>query len=406
MYSIFFDEINTKMYPSGMLHKFGVNGKVSGSVGAAGEIQGDIMIMLHGAEGCAYHYRNSARRRHQPFYDILSSDLTDRDIVYGGIEKLKRSVRDAWERYSPELIIIVPTPVSDVLSDDIITCAEELRGEGINCISVQSELFSHRDKNYAKRRARELARQSLESDETLEIELNGCGFTELLYALVGQVMEKQPVIPHSVNIETVGWGSEGKQVLREIGDFLGKCGVTGEDMAVMRALYGDVPDTIAVQDEAPQDPNVSNAAPVAGEASEINHEEEHEHMEIKDINVDQLRAENPALLEQIQQSALSAERQRIEDIDALTLPGYEDMAENAKKTGISAMDFQKQIVAAQKKKGAEYLEGRKKDAEPAKQVGGGDPGTGKTEEQEMKQYVADMTQYAKEYRGESDGGMY
>ena len=36
----------------------------------------------------------------------------------------------------------------------------------------------------------------------------------------------QPPLPRSVNIETVGWGSEGTLVLKEIGSFLGQCGIT------------------------------------------------------------------------------------------------------------------------------------------------------------------------------------
>ncbi len=56
--------------------------------------------------------------------------------------------------------------------------------------------------------------------------MKGYGFTEALYALVDQVMEPQEVIPRSVNIETVGWGSEGTLVLREIEGVLHTCGVT------------------------------------------------------------------------------------------------------------------------------------------------------------------------------------
>ena len=172
--------------------------------------------------------------------------------------------------------------------------------------------------------------------------------------------------------------------------------VTSAAMDLMRRIYKTIPEQVAV--ETPQEQNVSNAAPVgaalessirpsafsgiagksetqsvsdlAGEASEIHHEEDHNGMEIKDINMDQLRSENPALLEQIQQDALAMERQRIEDIDALTLPGCEEMAEEAKKKGTSVMEFQKQIVQAQKQKGKAYLDARQRETEPAKNVAG------------------------------------
>ncbi|MDY3918313.1 MAG: nitrogenase component 1 [Candidatus Limivivens sp.] len=226
MYSIFYDELTARLYPSTLLHAYGVNGKISGSVGAIGEIGGRVAAVLHAPVGCAYHYRYSARRRHQPFYPLLSTDLTEQEIIFGGEEKLLRTVREAWERYQPEMIFIIPSPVSDILNEDIRSAAEQLRREGIPVTAIQSELFSHRDKNYSRNRLREVAKQKISGDNRLEIELKGCGFTEALYAMVEQVMKPQTVVPCSVNIETVGWGGEGRAVLREMEAFLNACGIT------------------------------------------------------------------------------------------------------------------------------------------------------------------------------------
>lgn len=155
---------------------------------------------------------------------------------------------------------------------------------------------------------------------------------------------------------------------------------------------------------------ISNAAPVAGAATEINqHEEETDTMDIKELNVEQLRAENPALLEQIQQAAIAADRQRQEDIDAITPPTaeYQAMADAAKKNGTSAMDFHKQIVAAMKQKGANYQAARQEETKPAQNVTGGTPqDTAPNDEQDIKQYAAEMAKLAKAYRGSADGGMY
>lgn len=222
----FFEELETMMYPSTLLHTFGVNGKVSGSVGAVGEMNGQIVAIIHSAVGCGFHYRHSARRRHEPFYRLLCSDLTETDIIYGGTEKLYRTAKETWMRYHPSLLVVIPTPVSDILNEDIQTVTKRLCSEGIAAVGIVSELFSHRDKNYAKDRVRKLAEQKITGDNRLETELKGCGFTEALYALVEQVMEPQEVIPRSVNIETVGWGNEGTLVLREIEEFLNRCQVS------------------------------------------------------------------------------------------------------------------------------------------------------------------------------------
>ena len=52
MYSIFYDELASRLYPSSILHAYGVNGKISGSVGAIGEIGGNVVAVLHAPVGC------------------------------------------------------------------------------------------------------------------------------------------------------------------------------------------------------------------------------------------------------------------------------------------------------------------------------------------------------------------
>ena len=186
--------------------------------------------------------------------------------------------------------------------------------------------------------------------------------------------------------------------------------VTSRDMAVMNSLYRAVPKGIAVrQENTPANlSDVSHEAPVAGASTEIHqHEEENPTMEIKDISLDDLRAENPALLEQIQQGAVAAERQRQDDIDALTVPGYEEMAARAKAEGTSAMDFQRQIVAAMKQKGANFLNNRKEETAPAKDVAGGAPTDDKqTEQAEIEANAKEIAAYAKAYAGNDNEGMF
>lgn len=182
--------------------------------------------------------------------------------------------------------------------------------------------------------------------------------------------------------------------------------VTAREMGVMKDIYKTVPECITVKDQSPT-PNISNGTPVAGAPTEIkNHEEEDSHMDIKDINLDQLRADNPALFDQIRQDAVSAERQRIEDIDALTLPGYEAMAAEAKANGTSAMDFQRQVVQAQKQKGKDFITNRQQETAPAANVPGSAAQTGKTEEQEILDNAKEIAAYAQEYSGSNNESMF
>ncbi len=221
----YFEELIISMYPSSLLHHFGVNGKVSGSIYAAGEMEG-VLPIVHGPRGCGYHYRFSARRRHYPYFNIISSELTEKDIVFGGEEKLYNTVCNAYKRYSPRLILIIPTPVSDIINDDIESVVKRVQKEGINVIAIKSELFSHRDKNYTRKRFAEVAKQKFNQGKNLDFDITGCGYTEALYSVVNNIMAESKPIPHSVNIETIGWGRHGRQIIQEIEDTLGKAGVS------------------------------------------------------------------------------------------------------------------------------------------------------------------------------------
>lgn len=215
--------------------------------------------------------------------------------------------------------------------------------------------------------------------------------------------------------------------------------VSKRDMALMKAIYGGVPEQVAEKDEAlafggalkaiestvfpgdnaqelilpPTDETtkVSNGTPVAGVPSENKSSRKGEtkkmEKEIKDISEEELRAENPALYEQVQQAAVTAERTRLSDIDALTDPGYEDLAEQAKANGTSAMDFHKQLIAAKKQKGADFMAARAQETANAAQVAGGAPdGNAKTEEQEMEDFAKSVAGYANQYAPGGNDGMF
>lgn len=215
--------------------------------------------------------------------------------------------------------------------------------------------------------------------------------------------------------------------------------VSKRDMALMKAIYGGVPEQVTEKDEAlafggalkaiestvfpgdnaqelilpPTDETtkVSNGTPVAGVPSENKSSRKGEtkkmEKEIKDISEEELRAENPALYEQVQQAAVTAERTRLSDIDALTDPGYEDLAEQAKANGTSAMDFHKQLIAAKKQKGADFMAARAQETANAAQVAGGAPdGNAKTEEQEMEDFAKSVAGYANQYAPGGNDGMF
>lgn len=85
---------------------------------------------------------------------------------------------------------------------------------------------------------------------------------------------------------------------------------------------------------------------------------------IEDIKtVDSLKAAFPELTKQIADAAAAAERQRIQDIEEVALPGFEAIVAEAKFTKpVAAGDVAKAIIAEQRKQGKEYIQNRDADA--------------------------------------------
>lgn len=225
-YQSFWDYMSEELYPTWFLHSFGMNGKISGAVAGIGDVGGKVISVLHAPKGCAFHYRYSSRRRHYPYYPLLSTDLKEEDIVLGGGNKLEETVREAYRRYKPDLIFIIPSPITDILHEDIAGAVLRLKAEGIPVAACRSELFSLPDKDFIKLNTAEHAKLKVGEENHLELEVLGCGFTEAAISFVDQVMEKVPVEEYSVNLETISWHLEGSKNLHEIEDFLGQCGIT------------------------------------------------------------------------------------------------------------------------------------------------------------------------------------
>jgi len=186
-----------------------------------------------------------------------------------------------------------------------------------------------------------------------------------------------------------------------------EAGVPEEAIALMRDIYGALPEGIPISKGRP---SVRNGAPAVAAGASPEHKtdkEEKPSMDIKDITLEQLRAENSALVNSIAQESITAERQRIADIDDLTPAGYEQMAADAKKNGMSAMEYHKAIVKAQREKGPQFLAQRKNETAKATDIpGGSSEDADKKPENEMSAAAKEIADFAKSVRAAADGGMY
>jgi len=110
----------------------------------------DIVNIVHGPIGCSFYAWLTRRNQTMPVDDndsnfimyAFSTDMQDSNIVFGGEEKLKAAIRDAYELFHPKAIAIFSTCPVGLIGDDVHRVArhmmEEL-GNGINIFGFSCE---------------------------------------------------------------------------------------------------------------------------------------------------------------------------------------------------------------------------------------------------------------------------
>lgn len=116
----------------------------------AGNVR-DAVLIQHSPIGCAagqvpYNsiYRNGLALRNLPVENIriICTNLDESDMVFGGVKKLKQSIKDAFERYNPKAIFLGTSCATGIIGEDMESVASEAEKEiGIPVIPLACEGF-------------------------------------------------------------------------------------------------------------------------------------------------------------------------------------------------------------------------------------------------------------------------
>lgn len=106
----------------------------------------DALHLVHGPIGCAsytWDIRGSLSSDSQLYRNSFSTDLREKDIIFGGEKKLALAIREAYSEHHPKVIFIYATCVVGVIGDDIEAVCREAESElGIRVLPVKSPGFS------------------------------------------------------------------------------------------------------------------------------------------------------------------------------------------------------------------------------------------------------------------------
>jgi nitrogenase molybdenum-cofactor synthesis protein NifE len=105
----------------------------------------DALHLIHGPVGCAVYTwdirgaLSSGRQLHRLSF---STDLQEKDVIFGGEEKLYLALTELIDRHNPKAAFVYSTCIVGLIGDDLDSvCARVSEEKGISVIPVQSEGF-------------------------------------------------------------------------------------------------------------------------------------------------------------------------------------------------------------------------------------------------------------------------
>jgi len=105
----------------------------------------DALHLIHGPIGCAaytWDIRGALSSGPELHRLSFSTDLRERDVVFGGEEKLYKSLTELVRKYSPRAAFVYSTCIVGIIGDDVAAvCKRVSRETGITVLPVHSEGF-------------------------------------------------------------------------------------------------------------------------------------------------------------------------------------------------------------------------------------------------------------------------
>lgn len=112
-----------------------------------------VVVLFHSPKGCVHiastldigsQYRTIADgfSETQDAVPLISSDIREKDTIFGGTDRLRRAIGYAVETYHPKCLILAVSCVAGVIGDDVAATAEECEADfGIPIIATTAAGF-------------------------------------------------------------------------------------------------------------------------------------------------------------------------------------------------------------------------------------------------------------------------
>lgn len=121
-------------------------------------IEGTIPL-LHGSQGCSTYMRRYLISHFKEPVDIASSNFSEETAIFGGGANLKLAIKNVVRQYSPQMIGIATTCLSETIGDDVPLILESMDEEATELVHVSTASYQGTHVDGFHRAVREVVAQ-------------------------------------------------------------------------------------------------------------------------------------------------------------------------------------------------------------------------------------------------------
>lgn len=88
-----------------------------------------LLALLHGSQGCSSFIRLQLSRHYKEPIPLNSTALLEDSVIFGGWEHLKKGIAVAADKYTPQIIGVMSSGLTETYGDDMVSALASLRLE-------------------------------------------------------------------------------------------------------------------------------------------------------------------------------------------------------------------------------------------------------------------------------------
>ncbi len=108
----------------------------------------NTLVLAHGPSGCAYGVKQSykltnCRNSGSPYEAVLTTNMRENDIIYGGDIRLEKAILEIDEKYKPDILVVATSCAAGIIGDNVDSIVDNVKDKiNAEILAIHCEGFS------------------------------------------------------------------------------------------------------------------------------------------------------------------------------------------------------------------------------------------------------------------------